>query len=53
VAELGVEPAGCFDIPGEKGTKAGAETLVFALRERPGGLVSCGLGERRRRVLPR
>jgi aminodeoxyfutalosine deaminase len=43
-AELGVELAWCFDIPGEKGTKAGQETLVFALRERPEGLVSFGLG---------
>ncbi len=31
-AELGVDLAWCFDIPGEKGTKAGQETLVFALR---------------------
>lgn len=43
-AELGVELAWCFDIPGEKGTRAGQETLVFALRERPAGLVSFGLG---------
>ncbi|MEA5363682.1 adenosine deaminase [Amycolatopsis sp., V23-08] len=43
-AERGVERAWCFDIPGEKGTQAGAETLVFALRERPEGLVSFGLG---------
>ncbi|MGK3203001.1 adenosine deaminase family protein [Amycolatopsis sp. MEPSY49] len=43
-AELGVELAWCFDIPGEKGVKAGRETLVFALRERPEGLVSFGLG---------
>ncbi|PRX51124.1 aminodeoxyfutalosine deaminase [Prauserella shujinwangii] len=43
-AEHGVELAWCFDIPGEKGTKAGRETLVFALRERPEGLVSFGLG---------
>ncbi|MEV7094373.1 adenosine deaminase [Amycolatopsis sp. NPDC051045] len=42
-AELGVELAWCFDIPGEKGVQAGRETLVFALRERPGGLVSFGL----------
>ncbi|MEV4056872.1 adenosine deaminase [Amycolatopsis sp. NPDC049688] len=43
-AELGVELAWCFDIPGEKGRRAGQETLVFALRERPPGLVSFGLG---------
>ncbi|ADJ48009.1 adenosine deaminase [Amycolatopsis mediterranei S699] len=43
-AELGVELAWCFDIPGEKGVRAGRETLVFALRERPAGLVSFGLG---------
>jgi aminodeoxyfutalosine deaminase len=42
-AGLGVELAWCFDIPGEKGVKAGRETLVFALRERPEGLVSFGL----------
>jgi aminodeoxyfutalosine deaminase len=39
-----VELAWCCDIPGEKGTKAGAETLVFALRERPEDLVSFDLG---------
>lgn len=38
------ELAWCFDIPGEKGTKAGPETLVFALRERSEGLVSFGFG---------
>ncbi|RZQ59865.1 adenosine deaminase [Amycolatopsis suaedae] len=43
-AEHGVELAWCFDIPGEKGVEAGRETLVFALRERPDGLVSFGLG---------
>lgn len=43
-AEHGVELAWCFDIPGEKGIKAGRDTLVFALRERPDGLVSFGLG---------
>lgn len=40
----GVELAWCFDIPGEKGVKAGRETLAFALGERPDGLVSFGLG---------
>jgi aminodeoxyfutalosine deaminase len=43
-AERGVELAWCFDIPGEKGVVAGRETVVFALRERPEGLVSLGLG---------
>ncbi|WP_020674359.1 adenosine deaminase [Amycolatopsis nigrescens] len=43
-AEHGVELAWCFDIPGEKGVEAGRETLLFALRERPDGLVSFGLG---------
>ncbi|GAA1943763.1 adenosine deaminase [Amycolatopsis minnesotensis] len=40
----GVELAWCFDIPGEKGAKAGRETLAFALGERPDGLVAFGLG---------
>ncbi|QWF77041.1 adenosine deaminase [Amycolatopsis sp. CA-230715] len=40
----GVDLAWCFDIPGEKGVKAGRETLAFALGERPDGLVSFGLG---------
>jgi aminodeoxyfutalosine deaminase len=43
-AEHGVDLAWCFDIPGEKGVTVGHETLVFALRERPEGLVSFGLG---------
>ena len=43
-AEHGVELAWCFDIPGEKGLTAGRETVIFALRERPDGLVSFGLG---------
>jgi aminodeoxyfutalosine deaminase len=43
-AEHGVELAWCFDIPGEKGIVAGRETLAFALRERPDGLISFGLG---------
>ncbi|GHH30190.1 adenosine deaminase [Lentzea cavernae] len=43
-AALGVELAWCFDIPGEKGLAAGRETLAFCLSERPGGLVSFGLG---------
>ncbi|HEX7303438.1 adenosine deaminase [Lentzea sp.] len=40
---LGVDLAWCFDIPGEKGLKAGRETLAFAL-SLPEGLVSFGLG---------
>jgi aminodeoxyfutalosine deaminase len=43
-AEHGVELAWVFDIPGEKGVVAGRETLTFALRERPDGLVGFGLG---------
>jgi aminodeoxyfutalosine deaminase len=43
-ATVGVELAWCFDIPGEKGLRAGRETLAFALTERPDGLVSFGLG---------
>ncbi|GAA3546025.1 adenosine deaminase [Amycolatopsis ultiminotia] len=43
-AERGVELAWCFDIPGEKGVRAGRETVVFAVRERPEGLVGFGLG---------
>ncbi len=39
-----MELAWCFDIPGEKGVVAGRETVVFALRERPEGLVGFGLG---------
>jgi aminodeoxyfutalosine deaminase len=44
LAEHGVELAWCFDIPGEKGVRAGRETVVFALTERPDGLVGFGLG---------
>ncbi|MEC3977646.1 adenosine deaminase [Amycolatopsis sp. H20-H5] len=44
LAEHGVELAWCFDIPGEDGLEAAEETTVFALRERPDGLVSLGLG---------
>ena len=39
-ATHGVELAWVFDIPGEKGVRAGRETLTFALRERPDGLLS-------------
>src|SRR5512145_1817078 len=34
----------CFDIPGEAGLAAGELTLDVALRQRPDGLVSFGLG---------
>jgi adenosine deaminase len=34
----------CFDIPGESGVEAGDVTLDVALRQRPEGLVSFGLG---------
>jgi aminodeoxyfutalosine deaminase len=43
-AEHGVDLAWCFDIPGEHGIRGGRETMVFALRERPDGLVGFGLG---------
>ncbi|RJQ80710.1 adenosine deaminase [Pseudonocardiaceae bacterium YIM PH 21723] len=43
-AEHGVTFAWCFDIPGEKGIRAGRETLAFALTERPEDLISFGLG---------
>jgi aminodeoxyfutalosine deaminase len=42
--ELGVVLRWCFDIPGEAGLVAAAETLDIALTERPDGLVSFGLG---------
>jgi aminodeoxyfutalosine deaminase len=34
----------CFDIPGEAGPQAGEQTLDIAVRQRPDGLVSFGLG---------
>ncbi len=43
-ADYGVELAWCFDIPGEAGVEAAAITLDVALRQRPDGLVSFGLG---------
>jgi aminodeoxyfutalosine deaminase len=43
-AASGVDLAWVFDIPGEKGTVAGRETLTVALRDRPDGLVGFGLG---------
>ena len=42
-----VELAWRLDIPGDYGLKAGNETLVFALGERPEGLVSFALRERK------
>jgi aminodeoxyfutalosine deaminase len=42
--DLGVELRWCFDIPGEAGLPAAEETLRVALRERPDGLISFGLG---------
>jgi aminodeoxyfutalosine deaminase len=43
-AELGVTLRWCFDIPGEAGLEAAAETERLALDLRPDGLVSFGLG---------
>ncbi|MFI5762935.1 MULTISPECIES: adenosine deaminase [unclassified Streptomyces] len=43
-AELGVILRWCFDIPGEAGQEAAAETLRLAVDLRPEGLVSFGLG---------
>ncbi|MCJ0872385.1 adenosine deaminase [Streptomyces sp. AP-93] len=42
--ELGVILRWCFDIPGEAGLEAAAETARLALDLRPEGLVSFGLG---------
>jgi aminodeoxyfutalosine deaminase len=42
--ELGVTLRWCFDIPGEAGLEAAAETTRLALDLRPDGLVSFGLG---------
>ena len=42
--ETGTELAWCFDIPGESGLPAAELTLDVALRCRPEGLVSFGLG---------
>jgi aminodeoxyfutalosine deaminase len=42
--DFGVEMAWCFDIPGEAGIPAAEVTLDVALRCRPDGLVSFGLG---------
>ncbi|MCW2771350.1 MAG: adenosine deaminase [Aeromicrobium sp.] len=43
-AELGIALRWCFDIPGESGLPAADVTLDTALRLRPDGLVSFGLG---------
>lgn len=42
--DFGVELVWCFDIPGESGVPAADVTLDTALRIRPDGLVSFGLG---------
>lgn len=42
--DFGVELRWCFDIPGESGIEAAEVTLDAALRVRPDGLVSFGLG---------
>ncbi len=42
--DFGLELRWCFDIPGEAGPPAGELTLDVALRLRPDGLVSFGLG---------
>jgi aminodeoxyfutalosine deaminase len=42
--DLNLTLAWCFDIPGEAGPQAGEQTLDIALRQRPDGLISFGLG---------
>lgn len=42
--DMGIVLRWCFDIPGEAGTPAAAETLRVALEQRPDGLVAFGLG---------
>jgi aminodeoxyfutalosine deaminase len=42
--DLGIVLRWCFDIPGEAGIPAADATLEIALRQRPAGLVSFGLG---------
>ena len=44
LSDFGVRFAWCFDIPGEAGMPAADLTLDLALRLRPAGLVSFGLG---------
>ena len=43
-ADFGVQLSWCFDIPGEAGVPAADLTLEVALRHRPDGLISFGLG---------
>ena len=43
-ADFGVQFAWCFDIPGEAGVPSADLTLEVALKHRPDGLVSFGLG---------
>jgi adenosine deaminase len=43
-AELGIDLRWCFDIPGEAGVPAADLTLEVAIKNRPDGLVSFGLG---------
>jgi aminodeoxyfutalosine deaminase len=43
-ADFGTVVRWCFDIPGEAGLEAADVTLDVALRQRPDGLVSFGLG---------
>ncbi len=43
-ADFGIELRWCFDIPGEAGIPSADVTLDVALRVRPDGLVSFGLG---------
>ncbi|TAM93322.1 MAG: adenosine deaminase, partial [Jatrophihabitans sp.] len=43
-AEFGLQLAWCFDIPGEAGVPSADLTVEVALRHRPDGLVSFGLG---------
>jgi adenosine deaminase len=42
--DFGLELRWCFDIPGEAGLAAAEQTLAVALKQRPDGLVSFGLG---------
>jgi adenosine deaminase len=42
--DFGIAMRWCFDIPGEAGVPAADLTLEMALRQRPDGLVSFGLG---------
>ncbi len=44
VRDLGIELRWSFDIPGEAGARAADLTLELALKHRPAGLISFGLG---------